>query len=275
MDETYNYDEGVNGIGRLTSITDWTGRTDYSYNAAGQLVRQVNNIYGLVFTTSWRFDVAGRPAGMTYPTGLVLTYGYDSQGRLSRVASNMGGNWATLADYFLYQPATDLAYAWRFGNGLPRMLVLDRDGRIVRLSTPARHDIGLAYRSEGTVSAVTDYAYPAMTTAYAFDAADRLDGAARSGDAQTLAWDRSGNLSYRSREAEGGYTYNLDAQSNRLVSWSGAGFSRVFHYNANGDLSSEGRQSDTRSYGYDPFERMNAAYDNGVLVGDYRNNALN
>lgn len=40
-------------------------------------------------------------------------------GRLTRVASSLTGPWATLADNFLYQPATERRYAWRFGNGLP------------------------------------------------------------------------------------------------------------------------------------------------------------
>ena len=60
---------------------------------------------------------AGRMTGMSYPDGLTLSYGYDGYGRLASVRSNLGGTWATLADGFLYQPATDQRYAWRFGSG--------------------------------------------------------------------------------------------------------------------------------------------------------------
>ena len=44
--ESFNYDEGNFGKGRLTSIADATGRTDYAYDFAGRLVSQRNDIYG-------------------------------------------------------------------------------------------------------------------------------------------------------------------------------------------------------------------------------------
>lgn len=66
---------------------------------------------------------------MSYPTGLGLSIGYDAYGRVSSISSNHTGAWTTIASNFLYQPATDALYAWRFGNGLPRMVTLDHDGR--------------------------------------------------------------------------------------------------------------------------------------------------
>ncbi|MFZ3285402.1 MAG: RHS repeat-associated core domain-containing protein, partial [Telluria sp.] len=271
----YNYDEGVFGKGRLTSFGDMTGRTDYTYNAAGQLTSQINNIYGLIFTTRWDYDVVGRLAAMTYPTGLKLTYGYDAYGRLSSVSSNLGAPWATLASSFLYQPATNQPYAWRMGNGLPRMITFDTDGRIAQLTTPAKHDLAFGYHNTETISSIVDNVYPTLTTVYGYDATDRLTNVGRSGDSQNLAWDQVGNRISQGREGEGGYTFTTDPQSNRLVSWSGAGKYRIFNYDLNGNVGSETRNDGGRSYSYDAFNRMNGAYINGVLRGDYRNNALN
>ncbi len=84
---TYSYDGGAFGKGRLTRFDDWSGNTSYEYNAAGHIVRQINNIYGKIFVTDWSFDVLGRLETMTYPTGLVLTYEYDARGRRSVVKS--------------------------------------------------------------------------------------------------------------------------------------------------------------------------------------------
>jgi uncharacterized protein RhaS with RHS repeats len=61
-------------------------------------------------------------------------------------------------------------------------------------------------------------------------------------------------------------------QSNRLAWWSGGGQSRSFGYDAAGNLKTD---DGTRSYDYDPFNRLTRAYVNGTLVGDYRSNALN
>lgn len=275
MGAQYNYDQGAYGKSRLTSITDWTGRTDFTYNAAGQLTGQANNVYGKVYNTKWSFDSAGRLSTMTYPTGLVLTYAYDASGRIASVKSNLSGAWATLADSYLYQPATDLPYAWRFGNKLPRMVTLDSDGRIAQLATPGKHDLKFEYHNTGTISSVKDSVYSALTTSYGYDRADRLGEAKRTGDLQYFLWDQAGNRTSHSREGQGGYTYTLDSDSNRLVSWSGAGQSRSFKYNPVGNVGSEERHNGGRSYSYDDFNRMNGAFINGARVGDYRINAFN
>ena len=79
----------------MTSFTDATGETKYTYNANGELVSQLNNVWGNFFTTSWNDDAAGRLSSMSYPRGLVLNYNYDSIGRVSKITSNLGGAWAT------------------------------------------------------------------------------------------------------------------------------------------------------------------------------------
>jgi YD repeat-containing protein len=56
--ETYTYDEGSYGKGRLTRINDASGQTSFTYSAAGELVQQVNTILGVVHTTTWTYDAA-------------------------------------------------------------------------------------------------------------------------------------------------------------------------------------------------------------------------
>jgi RHS repeat-associated protein len=274
VSEHYNFDEGQYGKGRVTSVSDATGRTDYNYNAAGQLVRQVNNIYGAIYTTIWHY-AAGRLVGMSYPTGLSVSYGYDQYGRLASVNRDAGGTWQVLADSFLYQPATDQPYAWRFGNGLSRMVTLDADGRVSRLATPGKHSLVFDYHNTGTVSSITDETSPVLTSGYGYDASGRLNAVTRSSDAQDFTWDEVGNRVTHGREAKDNYSYTTEPTSNRLDRWSGAGKWRKFLYHPTGHVGAEERDDGTRNYSYDAFNRMNGAYINGVLHGDYRNNAHN
>lgn len=85
--QTYTYDENSYGIGRLTSFSDSSGSTRYQYSPAGRLLQQTNTIKGRVFNTNWVYDDVGLLTEMTYPTGLVLNYRYDSHGRLIDVKS--------------------------------------------------------------------------------------------------------------------------------------------------------------------------------------------
>jgi len=272
--ETFTYDEGAYGKGRLTRINDATGQTTFAYNAAGELVTQVNTIYGASYTTSWNYDAAGRLLSLSYPTGLTLGYGYDSAGRLSSISSNLGGSWATLANTFLYQPATNRRYAWRFGNGLPRLVTLDTDGRIQQLASSGAHNLSFGYHNVNTLQTLTDNLYPGLNASFGYDPADRLTSVSRSGDAQSFGVDTVSNRTGHSRQGVG-YAYSVSPTSNRLASWSGGGQWRSFGYDAAGNVSSESRHDGSRTYTYDQFNRMNNAYVNGGMVGEYRNNAFN
>jgi len=271
--EAFTYDEGSYGKGRLTRINDATGQTTFEYSAAGELIRQVNTIYGQSYVTSWSYDSAGRLRGMTYPTGLALAYSYDGYGRVSSVTSNLAGTWATLADSFLYQPATDSRYAWRFGNGLPRLVTLDTDGRIAQLSSGAAHSLGFGYFNVNTISSITDNVYSSQSASFGYDRNDRLVSVARSGDAQGFTWDLVGNRTSHQRDVKS-WSYAVTAQANRVSGISGDS-SRSFGYDAVGNLASESGSNGSRSYGYDAFNRLGQFYLNGTLTGDYRSNGFN
>jgi RHS repeat-associated protein len=116
--------------------------------------------------------------------------------------------------------------------------------------------------------------YPTLNASFAYDAADRLTTVSRSGDAQTFGTDLVSNRTAQSRQGVS-YSYAVDSQSNRLMSWSGAGQWRNFGYDAVGNVASESRNDGSRVYGYDPFNRLTQVTVNGATVGDYRSNALN
>lgn len=272
--ETFTYDEGAFGKGRLTRINDATGQTTFAYNAAGELVTQVNTIYGASYTTSWAYDAAGRLLSLSYPTGLTLSYGYDGAGRLSSVSSNLGGTWATLANAFLYQPATNRRYAWRFGNGLPRLVTLDTDGRIQQLASAGVYNQSFGYHNVNTIQTLTDNLYSGLNASFAYDPADRLTSVSRSGDAQSFGVDTVANRTGQTRQGNM-YTYFVAGNSNRLGYWAGPGSYRMFGYDAAGNVISESRNVGSRVYGYDAFNRLTSVRVDGALVGDYRNNAFN
>ncbi len=271
--ESWTYDEGVYGKGRLTRLNDATGQTTYAYQADGQLAQQVSTIYGVQYITAWSYDSAGRPNGMTYPNGIALVFNYDAYGRVSRVGSSMGGTWSTLADNFLYQPATERRFAWRFGNGLPRLFTLDADSRLMQLASGGAHSLSYGYYNTDTIQSITDAVYPSQTTGMGYDATDRLSWVNRSGDNQGFAWDTVGNRTSSSRAAAA-YTYTRDTASNRITAVTGAA-SRGFGYDAAGNLLTDSGSLGNRSFEYDNFNRMNRFRVSGTVTGDYYSNALN
>ena len=283
--EKFTYDQGAYGKGHLTGTDDITGQTTYSYAADGQLAQQVSTILGVSYATGWTYDAAGRLTGMSYPNGLVLSYLYDGYGRVSRVASNLTGAWATLADSFLYQPATNRRYAWRFGNNLPRMITQDADSRIAQLTSPAVHSLTLGYTaSADTIAWIGDNVYSAQSSAFTYDENDRIKTVTRNSDNQGFDWDKVGNRKFHSRNATS-LTYALDPAANRLFTASGSA-SRSFGYDNAGNLARDAQGNGVRCFGYDSFGRTASLYFTSSssaactgpvppLIGDYRSNALN
>jgi len=271
--ETFTYDENAYGKGRLTRINDATGQTTLQYNAAGELVQQVSVVYGVSYTTGWTYDTQGRTTGMSYPNGESLQFGYSSYGRLASVSRYSGGQWVTLADSFLYQPATNRGYAWRFGNGLARMITLDTDGRASQVASPGIHGLSYGYNATDTLASITDSVYSSLNTSFLYDPNNRLSTVTRAGDAQSFSWDQMDNRTSHQRGGSSN-TYGYSSQGSHLLTLSGS-TPRTLGYGSSGLLGSDARADGTRQYGYDAFDRMAAYYFNSTLVGDYRSNALN
>jgi RHS repeat-associated protein len=271
--ETFRYDAGTYGKGRLTGFDDASGTTRYTYAADGQPAQQVNVVAGLSYTTDWSYNTVGQLVGMSYPNGVDLTYGYDTYGRLARIGSNVAGVWSTLTDSFLYHAATDQRYAWRFGNGLARTLTHDEDSRLTQLAGASVHGLTFGWDTTETIASITDNVYPALNAGFGYDSVDRLRTVSRSGDAQSFALDTVGNRTSTQR-AGAGITFNRASNSNRLSSITGS-VARSFIYDAAGNLSSESGAIGSRVYGYDAFDRLGGLSINGATVAEYRSNALN
>ncbi|UTY59405.1 RHS repeat-associated core domain-containing protein [Massilia sp. erpn] len=273
MTELFTYDQGNWAKGRLTGVADATGSTSFEYNPAGELIKQVNTVYGNVFTTLWNYDSSGLLRSLTYPNGNRLDYSYDANGKLADV--RLGA--AVVANSFLYQPASGQMYAWRFGNGLSRLLTLDNDGRIAQLagasSAATVHKLDFSYYTDDTLKNLSNGVYPERTAYFAYDAASRVTAVNQAGDMEHFSWDAVGNRTGNNRQNVG-YVSTSDNDSNQLVNWNGGGKYRNFGYDAVGNLSSESRNDGSRSYTYDGFNRLATVSINGGQAGDYRYNAF-
>ena len=271
--EQFTYDEGQFGKGRLTRINDVTGETIYVYSAAGELLQQRTTIYASLFTINWAYDALGRLTSMTYPNGFVRGFEYDTSGRVSRMTSNVAGPSAVLADNFLYQPVASSPYAWRYGNGIQRVANSDSDGRLTTLIATGHQSRQYGYSAVDTISSITDGVDANQTSSFAYNAADRLTSVAKPNDAQSFSWDAMGNRLTQSRSgASTNYVY--PAASNKLQSLQSAK-NRNYFYDVVGNLAQNDGSDGVQQFGYDAFNRVGAYYRDGVLRGDYRNNALN
>jgi RHS repeat-associated protein len=272
--ESFGYDQGSYGKGRLTSLYDASGSTSYAYGADGQLLGQTNIIAGVGQTTTWGYDEQGRNDHIIYSSGLTVAYRFDGYGRLAGVYANPGWVWGVLADQFLYQPATDRGFAWRFGNGLPRTIAHDNDGRLMQIASPGVQDLRFDHNTTNTVRQITDAVYTNQTLAFGYDNNDRVNYAISGLASDTFNWESGGNRTNQNTARFGPANHELASNGNRLDLLSGY-FWRRFTSDAVGNLAYESRYDGSREYSYNPFNRLRLAKVNGGFSGEYTSNALN
>ncbi|MEM7540250.1 MAG: RHS repeat-associated core domain-containing protein [Pseudomonadota bacterium] len=110
-DTSFTFDEsaGINGIGRLTTMTDESGTTQWTYHPRGTVASRshdtVQNSVTHRLTTSYTYDDADRINTMTYPSGMVVTYNRDGNGRVDSIAVSGAPNISgTIVSNIQYEP---------------------------------------------------------------------------------------------------------------------------------------------------------------------------
>ena len=103
-------------VGRLVRIDDATGSTRLCYDHRGNVRRKLQESGGELLVVEYRYNLANRLVGMTYPSGLMVSYGRDALGRVSSVSLSRGGFTLPLVDALSYLPFGPVAQI-QFGNG--------------------------------------------------------------------------------------------------------------------------------------------------------------
>ncbi len=99
---TYNGLTITNGKGRRTGMSDGSGATGWSYDAAGRVLTERRTISGVTKNISYTYKLGGAIETMTYPNGRVITYTYSAIGR-PLTAKDVAGNVNYVTDA-LYAP---------------------------------------------------------------------------------------------------------------------------------------------------------------------------
>ena len=77
LDVRLTYDEGINGIGRLTGMQDAEGSSSYEYDARGNLIIHTRVAGPLTTVIACAYDAADRLAEVTYPSRRKVNCAFD------------------------------------------------------------------------------------------------------------------------------------------------------------------------------------------------------
>ena len=245
---TYSYDQGTNGLGRLTGITDSTGSIAYGYDALGHVTSEARSISGFVYTTAYAYNDAGQLSGVAYPTGLVLTYTRDSLGRLSSITATKNNQPQILASNIIYLPFGGVQ-SFTFGNGSNYTRGFDTDTRLSSYTLGTK-TVNLSYDLASRIIAATNAANASDSKTYGYDNLDRLTNFVDNTTVKGYGYDLSGNRTNAS--VGGSNTINTIApNSNRLTASAGTS-STNYSFDANGSVTAK----DANQFTYDAKGRL-------------------
>ncbi len=279
---TYDATTGGNfGIGRLTGYSDETGSTKLTYNQRGDVISTTRKIGSDSYTTAYGYDIADNITNITYPSGHVISYARDSQGRISSVTfmPSASGMPTVLATSVTYQPFGPLS-GFVYGNGLVRSQVYDEDYRLTGITTSGTggsvQNLNFGYDAVNDITSINDNLASANTQKFNYDEDYRLIEAGGVYGHLDYSYDPDGN---RLTSTAGNVTqnYNYSPSANMLQSTvvAGSGVTRIFAYTANGNLSSDSRGgSASLVFSYGNRNRYNTLSSSGTTIATYKHNAL-
>lgn len=265
----YAYDTCQYGRSRLCRMTTSDTQQElttllYGYNPQGQVTdkREVAAPGGPELWTHYTYDSSGRVAGIGYPSGIAVGYGYHG-GALTVMQATVQGvthNVATGLQYQPFGPASD----YRYGNGLSSQRRYDADGRLESLHEQGW--VGHQHRYDVTdrLVAIENGSRPEYNEAYAYDGQSRLTGIISPVGDQVLNYDQNGNRTHlrwwSTTWGQVDMAHTVDAASNRLQ-----GEHIAYRYDARGNRSAQHLWGHTMAFQYDAFNRL-VAVDNDVSL---------
>ncbi|MEM7254727.1 MAG: RHS repeat-associated core domain-containing protein [Pseudomonadota bacterium] len=194
-DVSFTYDSdalGVNGLGRLTHMSDEAGDTDYAYDARGNVIRETKTIDGQSYQVRYTWDERRRLTSITYPSGRVVGFTRDSLGRVASVTLDDSGATTILAKQFQYRPFGP-ATRWTLGNGITTSMDFDSQYRVTNIQAAMAIDHTMSYDPVGNVLTLANGVDNARDQVFTYDGLDRLDTASGGYGTRDFDYDEIGN----------------------------------------------------------------------------------
>jgi RHS repeat-associated protein len=255
----FNYDQGINGKGRLTQVTDGSGSTHWTYDMRGRPLTKQQMIGTASFTTSYQYNPSGQLSVVTTPSGQVINYLYIN----NRVMGiDVNGN--SLLNGAMYQPFGPIQ-RWQWGNGTSTTRQYNMDGRLTTVDSAGISTY--TYNLDGSIASHTNGApgpiigtTPGLT-ALAVSATSNQLTSSVGVVARTYTYDEAGNtLSDGTRS----FTYN---NAGRMSSATNDGVTTTYVYNALGQRVKKSNANGTTYFVYDEAGHLTGEYDtNGARI---------
>ena len=245
-DETQNfaYDTCTNGVGRLCSITDRAGTTNFTYDLWGRVASKSQTVGTLTQSMGYSYNASGQLATVTTPSGRQVVYSYSN----NRPASITVDGVNVLNSVF-YEPFGPNG-GWKWGNSTQSVpnthtRVFDKDFRMTRVTsdlptsgTQPYFDRQVGWDNQSRVASITDLANSALSATYGYEALDHLTSTTQGSSTWGYSFNGIGDR-LTSTVGAASTNYGYYSGTHRLQTLSGAQ-TKAYTFDAAGNITSDG-----------------------------------
>ncbi len=280
---------GYDNAGHLTSLSNSNSAISYTYDNAGEILTETQNITGLGSkTVTYGYNTDGLANALTYPDGTVLSYGLNNRNDVTSITQ--GGNSVVSYTY----DANENKIGKNLANGTTSTLTYDAVERLTSIVdlTPAP--------TSGTQLQRFDYGYDALSRrkyvkrnsalgdVYTYDTTGQVTGVqynatnpdtTPTGPLQTVGYalDSAGNRTAVTDSINGNTTYTANANNQyATVNGSSVGYDGrgnlhsykgwTYTYDAQNRLTQATNGISSASFAYDPLGRAVKSIQNGTTT---------
>jgi len=267
QDITHSYDQGINGKGGLTGITDPSGSMAYEYDAMGRIGQETRTIDGHEFTIEYTYSAAARLTGIAYPTGRSATYNRNILGKISGVSTTYNGNTTTLVNNLTYLPFGP-AKGMDIGTGNAVNNLFDELYRMTVANPGAEKERTYTYDANDNITLINVTNNMDKNQTFTYDSLNRLIEATGIYGPISYTYDNVGNRLTRTLDDQT-ETYNYITGTNKLQEIIGPN-PATFTYDPNGNTTAIG----DKSFIYNQNNRLIMSDKNGTTLDEYTYNGL-
>jgi RHS repeat-associated protein len=184
----------------------------YLYDNYGRVTQNKEHIDAQDYVTSYTYNADGKNTSITYPSGFVVNYEYDSKGLLTQVKDNSAKVIYSNSNFNQFGKLT----SYEYGNGIVTNNQYDQYGVLQRITSGTVFDMEFTFDLvEGNLSQRKDVLNGLIET-FSYDNLNRLVQETRaSGPAVTMGYDPNGNI--LNKTDVGFYHYNWGGTSNHAL----------------------------------------------------------
>ncbi|MEI1277891.1 RHS repeat-associated core domain-containing protein [Leptospira venezuelensis] len=252
---TYSYDQGTNGVGRLSNVIDPTGSTAFEYSESGDIIRTTKTVDSLTFVLEREYDNLHRPISTRYPDGSIVRNKYELGGYLSQVSMDVP-DWSSLNHPVVsyvgpgFSADGNLVVTRTTGNGVITEISVDpvhlrTSGYKTTLKNgTVRQSVKVKYDDIGNITKIENLAFPSETQDFTYDANQRLVTATGSFGTENYTYDSSGNMTAKGDKT---LTYSDTSHVGAVTSVSSPSLGTMnYSYDVDGNMVA--RNGDTLIY---------------------------